>query len=528
MPDLPLVQELFPPPDPAACCECLEGWPYRLWLDSASNERGLGRFSFLTADPSALLQAEDRRLTMTVFPGGASLLGIQDPFEALRKTIEPFRAPAVTGVPPFQGGLAGYIGYEAGGVLEKLPPPRSGLQVPDLAFGLYDWTLAWDHAEGRAWLISTGIPEHEEARYQRAKERMALVLERIRGVLPLLPRHVRVDQAAPSSGDVARNRKSPDRPSGNSVFEGEPPATVHSSGSPALPFGETGSRELATKGLESSLSRQAYLEAVRRVREYILAGDIYQANVAQRFTVPLSESPWRMYIRLREHNPAPFSAFLDMGALVIASVSPERFLRLTSEGVVEARPIKGTRPRGGTPDEDAQLARDLMDSDKDRAEHLMIVDLMRNDLSRVCAPGTVRASELFALEHYATVHHLVSTVTGHLERGRDAIDLLRATFPGGSITGAPKIRAMEIIAELEPVRRDVYCGSVAYLSVTGALDASIVIRTVLVKDGLAHCSAGGGIVSDSVPEAEYAESWDKARGLLKVLGADMTSECGDQ
>ena len=514
MPELQLVQELVPPPDPAACCERFEDWPFRLWLDSASDHQVLGQFSFLTADPCSVLQAEGRRLTTTVFPGGVRVSGNGDPFEALREAIAPFRAPATPGIPPFQGGLAGYMGYELGGVLEKLPPPRPGLQLPDLTFGLYDWTLAWDHVAHRAWLVSTGIPERMDARHQRASERMGQVLERIAGVPSLLRRHVRHETPSIGPHCAPSGKRSIGSPwSGSSVRDARSSA---------------GPEDTPWNSLESSLPRHDYLEAVRRVREYILAGDIYQANVAQRLTLPLRESPWSLYLRLRAHNPAPFSAFLDLGDLVIASASPERFLRLTGDGIAEARPIKGTRPRGATPDEDARLAHDLRESDKDRAEHVMIVDLMRNDLSRVCTPGTVRVSELFALEQYATVHHLVSTVTGHLEPGRDAIDLLRATFPGGSITGAPKIRAMEIIAELEPVRRDVYCGAIGYLSVTGALDASIVIRTVLMKDGLAHCSAGGGIVADSVPEAEYAESWDKAQGLLEVLGADMSLERGER
>ena len=503
VPDLPLVQELIPAPDPAVCCERIAGWPYRIWLDSASDAPTLGRFSFLTADPCAVLRADGDNLSRVSLPDGQRNMTVGNPFEALRELIAPFRMLPIAGLPPFQGGIAGYVGYELGGTLEQLPPPPpSGLDVPDLMVGLYDWTLAWDNAEGRAWLVSTGIPENGQARQARAEERMSSVLERIQGGRSLPHRH----QRARTSSTAAA-------------------AGLHTASLPAREgiVSEPGASPLE---LESSLSRHEYLDVVARVREYILAGDIYQANVAQRFSVPFRESPWRLYTRLRERNPAPFSAFLDFEDIVIASASPERFLRLGSDGVAEARPIKGTRPRGATPDEDALRAEALLASEKDRSEHVMIVDLMRNDLSRVCAPGTVRVSELFTLERYATVHHLVSTVTGRLEAGRDAIDLLRATFPGGSITGAPKIRAMEIIAELEPVRRDVYCGTIGYLSLSGALDASIVIRTVLIKDGVAYCSAGGGIVADSDPEAEYAESWDKARGLLEVLGAGIPATTG--
>ena len=486
MTDFPLVRELSPVPDPAACCERLAGWSHRVWLDSGSDAGQLGRHSFLSADPCALVIAEGKRVSRLTMPDGPREAGAGDALAALRDLVAPFRAQPVPGLPPFQGGVAGYIGYEFGGTLEELPPPSSdGLGIPDLFFGLYDWTLAWDHLEGRAWLISTGIPEHGASRQRRAAARLADVLELLDGVACMTVREPPRHRALPS-------------------------------GSAALSCGE----------LHSSLTHAEYIAAIHRVREYILAGDIYQANITQRFQLPVAEDPWTLYQRLRAHNPAPFSAFLDFDGVAIASVSPERFLRLTNAGVVEARPIKGTRPRGSTDASDAALARELLRSEKDRAEHVMIVDLMRNDLSRVCATGSVRVPELFALERYATVHHLVSTITGRLEAGRDAIDLLRATFPGGSITGAPKIRAMEIIAELEPVRRDVYCGTIAYLSLSGAMDASIVIRTAVIKDGQAYCSAGGGIVADSEPEAEYAESWNKARGLLDILGSARPAAYG--
>jgi len=259
---------------------------------------------------------------------------------------------------------------------------------------------------------------------------------------------------------------------------------------------------------------------VARVREDIVAGDIFQANLSQRLQAPLHEAPFDLYRRLRRRNPAPFAAYFDCGDLTVLSASPERFLRLDEHGSVETRPIKGTRPRGLGPMHDAALGRALAESEKDRAENVMIVDLLRNDLSRVCRPGSVRVPELFALEHHPTVHHLVSTVVGELTPGADAVDLVRATFPGGSITGAPKVRAMEIIAELEPTRRGVYCGSVGYLSRTGAMDTSIVIRTFVRVGHQLYFQAGGGIVADSDPELEYRETLDKARGLVLALEAE--------
>jgi para-aminobenzoate synthetase component 1 len=257
--------------------------------------------------------------------------------------------------------------------------------------------------------------------------------------------------------------------------------------------------------------------AVARAREYILAGDIFQVNLSQRFEAPLHGTPWAFYSRLRRRNPAPFAAYFECGDTAVLSASPERFLRAAPDGRVETRPIKGTRPRGAGPEHDAALGQALTESAKDRAENLMIVDLMRNDLSRVCTPGSVHVPELFALERYATVHHLVSTVVGQLGAGRDALDLLRAAFPGGSITGAPKVRAMEIITECEPSQRGVYCGSIGYWSFTGALDTSIAIRTAVALEGRVYFSAGGGIVSDSTPEQEYRETLDKARGIVEAL-----------
>jgi para-aminobenzoate synthetase component 1 len=293
------------------------------------------------------------------------------------------------------------------------------------------------------------------------------------------------------------------------------PPLPHRPAAPSYPVASTDAA--VAIGLRSTFTHRGYLDAVAKVREYIVAGDIFQANLSQRFQAPLREPPFELYRRLRRRNPAPFAAYLGFDDVTVLSASPERFLRLDHERQVETRPIKGTRPRGLVPMHDAALGRALAESEKDRAENVMIVDLLRNDLSRVCRPGTVRVPELFALEQHPTVHHLVSTVVGELEPAADAVDLTRAAFPGGSITGAPKVRAMEIIAELEPTRRGVYCGAIGYLSATGAMDTSIVIRTFVAAGGELYFQAGGGIVADSDPELEYRETLDKARGLIETL-----------
>jgi para-aminobenzoate synthetase component 1 len=470
----PLVEELTPVPDPARCCEQLEGLPYRIFLDSAATATRLGRYSFLTADPIDVIQRK----------GSSAAL------DEVRSRLAPFRVGPVIGLPPFQGGAAGYIAYDWGLTLERLPAPRfDDLALPDVVLGIYDWVVAWDHVASRAWLISTGMPEtRSEARAARAVERARIIRERLQ-VGPVLSAFAR----------RGSDRLSPTRNSFAPSYLVE-----HGWWDP-------------TFELRSSFSRSAYLDAVQRVREYIFAGDIFQANLSQRFETPLRGSPWAFYVRLRTRNAAPFAAFLETPDASVISASPERFLRVDRNGFVETRPIKGTRPRGVGPEHDAALGQALAESAKDRAENLMIVDLMRNDLSRVCAPHTVRVSELFSLERYATVHHLVSTVVGQLESSHDALHLLRAAFPGGSITGAPKLRAMEIIAELEPSQRSVYCGSIGYWSVTGELDTSIAIRTAVVRGGRVYFSAGGGIVADSDPEEEYRETIDKARALIDAL-----------
>jgi para-aminobenzoate synthetase component 1 len=483
----PLVEELPSPPDPAHCCERLAGLGYRLFLDSAATSTRLGRYSFLTADPVAVVLSKGGVTEHVDLAAGTRRTVAHDPLTEIRSILAPHVAEPVPGLPPFQGGAAGFLAYDWSRQLERLPNSRhDDLALPDVAFGIYDWVLAWDHHTARAWLVSTGLPETStHARRLRAAARAAFVRERLAA-------------PAPQSATTAPESSAP-----------------HGRAAPSHPIDdEWWDPRLA---LRSSFTHEAYLHAVARVREYILAGDIFQANLSQRFDAPLDDSPWQFYRRLRERNAAPYAAFLDFPDANVLSASPERFLHVDVDGQVETRPIKGTRPRGVGPEHDAALGQALVESAKDRAENLMIVDLMRNDLSRVCEPGTVRVPELFTLERYATVHHLVSTVVGQLPPDTDALELLRAAFPGGSITGAPKVRAMEIIAQLEPSQRGVYCGAIGYLSVTGELDTSIAIRTAVARDGRLYFSAGGGIVADSDPEQEYRETLDKARGIIDSL-----------
>ncbi|HXL53584.1 MAG TPA: aminodeoxychorismate synthase component I [Gemmatimonadales bacterium] len=485
----PLVHELVPAPDPLDACARFRDLPFLLFLDSAppTDPQHLGRYSFLAADPATAVRSKG--LLTQELVDGSWIRVAGDPLAHIGALVAAHATAPVAELPPFQGGAAGYVAYDWGMMLERVPRPRyDDLAVPDLLLGLYDWVIAWDHAAGRAWVISTGIPERGAARERRAAQRLAFANDRLRGL---------------GAGGLPARQK-------DAVAPGAPPHQPRSSAAPSYPVPDV-------PGVRSNFTREGYLDAVARVIEYVYAGDIFQANLSQRLQAPLVGAPLDLYRRLRQRNPAPFSAFLDFGDLVVASSSPERFLQVQPDGRVETRPIKGTRPRGLSPEHDAALARALVESDKDRAENVMIVDLLRNDLSRVCRAGTVRVPELFAIEHYATVHHLVSTVVGELAPEHGAVDLLRAAFPGGSITGAPKVRAMQIIAELEPTQRAAYCGSIGYLSLTGALDTSIVIRTCLVLGRDVYFQVGGGVVADSDPEQEYCETLDKARALIAAL-----------
>jgi para-aminobenzoate synthetase component 1 len=475
---IPLVEELTPAPDPWEVCRRLSPLPRLLFLDSASVLPGLGRYSFVTADPFARLESYRGRITWTDVNGSHVEGG--DPFTILARRLDLCRTETLPGLPPFQGGVAGLFGYDLCHHIERLPrPARDEFAVPDLAVGFYDWVVAFDHDQDRAWLISTGLPMRSvSARRVWAQQRA----EEFR-------RELAVRAPSPPPG----------RP--RSVPTVEP--------GPCHPVGDL-------PGLLSNFDRPGYLAAARRAIDYVHAGDCFQVNLAQRLLHRATLPPLELYDRLRRRNPAPFAGYFDLGEFVVASASPERFLHV-EDGEVETRPIKGTRPRGATPEEDERLRRALLDSAKDRAENVMIVDLLRNDLGRVCAYGSVRVEALCRLESYRTVHHLVSEVRGRLRPGLGPVDLLRAAFPGGSVTGAPKVRAMEIIAELEPTARGPYCGSLGYVGFDGSTDTNILIRTFTIGKGWIQFPVGGGIVADSTPEAEYAETMHKAEGLLRAL-----------
>ena len=389
----------------------------------------------------------------TIMDKGQTIISEEDPFLLLQHYL----GPSQSGFDdlPFNGGAIGYFSYDLGRRIEKLPVIAADREdIPEMAVGFYHWVVIVDHLLKQTYLVSQLLDDSK-------------IAELI------------------------------------SVFSRPVPAIT------IEPF-----TVLAEP--ESNLSKQHYAQAFDRIKDYMLEGDCYQVNLTQRFSSPCQGDPWTAYCELRKINAAPFSAYLNFPAVQVLSSSPERFLQVNDQWV-ETKPIKGTRRRHHETALDQALIEDLQNNPKDRAENVMIVDLLRNDIGKSCIPGSVKVPELFAIETYATVHHLVSTVTGKLSADKSAITILKSCFPGGSITGAPKIRAMEIIEELEPHRRGIYCGSIGYLGFDGNMDSNIAIRTLVHNQGEIRFWAGGGIVRDSVMEDEYQECFDKAAALLRLL-----------
>lgn len=434
-------------------------------LNSAKLMEGYGEYSFICFDAFASFWAKGRD-----YYWNNEKIKVQNPFDFINAKMKEYLLKKNKALPDFQGGAVGYFGYEANHYLETLPATSDNMGLADIHLNFYASVIAINHASNQSWIISTGFPEKtEDRRIARAKE------------------NIRSIQKTIQEGCRVKNN-------------------------PHLPQKIVGS-------ITSNFTREAYIQNVFKTKEYILNGDIFEANITQQFSATLTDTMdmQDLYSRLMKINPAPFSAFFKLphdGYII--SASPERFIKV-SENSVESSPIKGTRKRSKDENEDRILMEELLSSEKDRAENIMIVDLMRNDLSRVCKPGSIEVKELCALKSFETVHHLVSTINGHLKEGMNALDLLKATFPPGSITGAPKIRAMEIISELEGQVRGPYCGALGYFSFTGDMDSSVIIRTFSVKNNQIYFSAGGAIVLDSDPEEEYSESLAKAKALIEAL-----------
>ncbi|MCT4655321.1 MAG: aminodeoxychorismate synthase component I [Cohaesibacter sp.] len=455
--------------------------PYAAFLDSAATSPQQGRYSYITAAPLGMFQVRHGQ----AYWNNTALEG--DAFSCLQHQLSRFKQDLMSGLPPFQGGALGYLSYEAGHLIETLPQTkREDLRLLDMHLPFYDWVIAIDHLAIEAdengetpkgWIISTGLGADGKQDRQAAQKRLSWITELLAQEAPAL------------------------------------------TASPKI------------TGWRSNFSRPAFERAIEATRTYILDGDIFQANITQQFSAQLPSgsdqktSPLAFYATLREVNAAPFAAYLDIGDHVITSSSPERFVTLSPDKSFETRPIKGTAPRDlANPDQDQAYAKALEESEKDRAENIMITDLLRNDLSKVCKPGSIKVPQLCGLESFARVHHLVSTVTGEMKDSYGAVALLGATFPGGSITGAPKIRAMEIITELEQLPRNAYCGSIGYIAFNGAMDTNIAIRTVTFKDDKVWFNVGGGITALSNPAEEYEECLHKANAIFRAFGTSLEAQ----
>lgn len=443
--------------------------PYPFLLDSC----GLGRYSFAGANPFVLIKSQHNK---TEIAQGLSRKIVTDNiFSVINSFLNEFKVAGTNpkSLPskniPFHGGAVGYLGYELKNQLERLPRKNDAkLNIPDSILGLYDTIFAYDHKINKGYVIASGLPEKNCAmRKMLAKERIKQFLKSLR----------------PKTG----SRK----PSGLN------PHAFHAH-------------------IKSNFTKNGYMNAIKRVQKYIASGDIYQANISQRLAVDFHGDPLAFYSRLRKINPAMFGAFLNYGDYQIISNSPERLLKVNN-GIAETSPIKGTRGRGKNHQDDVALIGELKINRKELSEHIMIVDLERNDLGKICEYGTIKARPLQKIYTYAMLHHMVSTIKGRILKNIGPTDCIKALFPGGSVTGAPKIRAMEIIEELEPTPRGIYTGAIGYIDFCGNLDLSMAIRTAVLKGKRLYLNVGGGIVADSNPEAEYEETMLKANAFLKAL-----------
>ena len=428
--------------------------PDAVWLDSGTPHSTQGRFDIISACPDAVIETHGEISTIVDSQGSCS--SEEDPFSLAQQLLEPLEDNALSSDHPFAGGLIGYFGYDLGRRLIDIGNTAEQItQLPDMRIGRFLWALIVDHQEQRSELLFHG---------HCSDPLKALVISRLMDTKAL---------------------NNPDNFKLNEIFA-------------------------------ATLSEAEYKQSIRAIKRYIESGDCYQTNFTQHFSATFYGDLWPAYLALRQAVGSPYSAFWQWRDQALLCVSPERFIAL-KDRQAETKPIKGTIKRGSNPEQDQQRAEQLSASGKDRAENLMIVDLLRNDLSRNAEPGSIRVPKLFELESFANVHHLVSTVTGVLAEDSTALDMLRDSFPGGSITGAPKKRAMEIIEQLEPVRRSVYCGSIGYISANQNMDSNIAIRTLIADGDTLHCWGGGGIVADSEESQEYQESMDKIKALLEAL-----------
>ncbi|BBA70819.1 anthranilate synthase component I [Geobacter sulfurreducens] len=465
---IPVCREIMADMDtPVSAFRKLDDGRYAFLLESIEGGEKWARYTFLGASPSTVIRS--RGTTVEIITNGETRsVTTDDPLGFVRDFLARFRPVEIPGLPRFFGGAVGYLGYDMVRHFERLPTDKPAvIGAWDSCFLITDTIVIFDNMRQKITVVSNAHLDEGvsvEAAYADAVARIEGIIARLKAPLPAQP-------AAAAARKVS---------------------------------------------FSSNITREAFEDAVERAKEYVRAGDIIQVVLSQRFSGELTVDPLDIYRVLRTLNPSPYMFFLRLDDTLVVGASPEVMVRREGSRV-ELRPIAGTRPRGATPERDEQLAEELLADPKERAEHVMLVDLGRNDLGRVCRTGTVKVSELMVIERYSHVMHIVSNVQGELDEGRDAFDVVRATFPAGTLSGAPKVRAMEIIDELEPVRREVYGGAVGYFSFSGNMDLAIAIRTLVIRDGVVHLQAGAGIVADSDPASEYQETVNKAMAVVKAI-----------
>jgi len=461
--------------------------PNSFLFESVKGPEKIARYSFIGLDPYLIFKVKDGSMEITY--KGRKAVSTGNPLARLKSLVTAYKQKPVDSLPPFQGGAAGLLSYDFVQYLEKLPrTTKDDLKIPDAHFFMIDKLIAFDHVDKKAWIIVCPAARDTELGYADIDvdwdERYEEAEQEIQEI----------------SVKVSERHLLGDSPEAKSVRVSE------------------GRRVKATaSALRHGLSKEQYMDIVKRTKEYIAAGDIFQANLSMRVSAEIGNTnPWQLYNILRSINPSPFAGYIDFGDYQIVSSSPERLIKI-KDGIIETRPIAGTRPRGRDVKEDERMRAELLLNEKERAEHIMLIDLERNDIGRVCDYGSVHVDELMITEDYSHVIHIVSNVKGTLASGKTCFDAIKAAFPGGTITGVPKVRCMEIIDELEPVSRGPYTGSFGYIGFSGNMDLNIIIRTFVIKERHAYVQAGAGIVADSDPEREYYESIKKAEALIKTL-----------
>ncbi|MGQ9570687.1 MAG: anthranilate synthase component I [Thermodesulfovibrionales bacterium] len=482
---IPLYEEILADMDTPVSAYLKFGGSPSFLLESVEGGEKWARYSFLGSRPSRIIKSWGNKLEIKDVKRGLKRFNVEDPLEIIKKEITTYHPVEIKGLPRFYGGLVGYLGYDMVRFFERIPDlKRPGLDLPDMFFMLTDTMLIFDNLKQKLKIVSIACLEDKnpEDAYHEASNKLKDVVQRLKSS--------KIRQVLKSKARQVKSRKTKNQ---GLVIKQDP------------------------SGFSSSfITKDAFEEAVLKGKDYIMSGDVVQVVLSQSFERESFTDPFNIYRALRVINPSPYMYYLDTGDAKIVGSSPEILVRLEGRKII-LRPIAGTRRRGETDEEDKALEEDLRKDPKERAEHIMLVDLGRNDVGRVAEIGSVKVTELMTVERYSHVMHLVSNVQGDLKEGLDAFDVLRSCFPAGTVTGAPKVRAMEIIEELEPTRRGPYAGAVGYFSFSGNMDTCITIRTLIIKDNKVYVQAGAGIVADSAPKREYAETVNKAMGMMRAV-----------